>query len=730
VVHRNTRGERQAGEVTPACPVGPVLLQPPRHGGGRRRRGRAPDDRPGKDAMKNFLRSLRCSLPYRYRLFFSIICALLAAGFWSVNFLAIHPILKLLGGESLVGSVDRDIEKVQRDELGLNQARLKNAQAQLEELNRLMEVCRDDKARQEYERKERDLNGQVAQLQSRCDTASTKIYRLSELRGLYQRFLPAEAFGALTCLIGLVALTVLVKGFFEFLQESLSGSVVNLTLYDLRNRFYRHTLHLDVNQFNDAGSAELMARFTNDMELLGVGLKMLYGKMVAEPLKALGCVVIACAISWQLTFLFLVLVPAVLFLLVKVSRMMKRASRRVLERMSAIYKILQETFQGIRVVKAYTMEPYERRRFRVATREYYRKSMQVVNLDAASGPVIELLGVAAVSAAILAGAYLVLNKETHLFGLRMLAQPMDHETLLMFYGLLAAVADPVRKLSSVYTKLQSGAAASDRIYAILDRRPRVTGPAGAARLHPHRGSVEFRNVCYSYEPGKPALDGINLRVAFGETVALVGHNGCGKTTLLSLLPRFDDPTHGSVLIDGVDLRTIDLRGLRQQLGLVTQETVLFDDTVFANIAYGNRRARLEGVEAAARRAFAHDFISRLPEGYATRVGERGAKLSGGERQKIGLARAILRDPRVLVLDEFTSQIDPESESDIHEALRTFLKGRTTFLITHRLHTLEIADRIVVMDRGRIEAVGTHAELLRSSPAYQRLCEGYSQRRVA
>jgi ATP-binding cassette subfamily B protein/subfamily B ATP-binding cassette protein MsbA len=376
------------------------------------------------------------------------------------------------------------------------------------------------------------------------------------------------------------------------------------------------------------------------------------------------------------------------------------------------------------------MEPYERRRFRGATREYYRKSMQVVTLDAASGPVIELLGVAAVSAAILAGAYLVLTGHTHLFGMRMLAQPMDHETLLMFYGLLAAVADPVRKLSSVYTKLQSGAAAADRIYAILDRRPQVTSPSPALRLVPHHESVEFRNVCYSYEPGKPALDFVSLKVAFGETLALVGHNGCGKTTLLGLLPRFDDPSHGSVLIDGTDVRTADLRGLRQQLSLVTQETVLFDDTVFANIAYGNRRASQEAVEAAAKRAFAHDFITRLPDGYATKVGERGTKLSGGERQKIGLARAILRDPRILILDEFTSQIDPESEADIHEAMRTFLKGRTTFLITHRLHTLEIADRIVVMDRGRIEAVGTHAELLRSSPVYQRLCEGYLQRRVA
>ena len=232
------------------------------------------------------------------------------------------------------------------------------------------------------------------------------------------------------------------------------------------------------------------------------------------------------------------------------------------------------------------------------------------------------------------------------------------------------------------------------------------------------------------EPGRPILTNIHLRFRFGETVALVGKNGCGKTTLVGLVPRLFDPDHGSILVDGHDIRGVHLRSLRQQIGIVTQETILFDDTVYNNIAYGNRRAKKEEVEAAAQRAFAHDFIVKMAHGYRTRIGEAGAKLSGGQKQRIALARAILRDPAILILDEFTSQCDLESEGLIHRALRDLLRDRTTFMITHRLNTLEFANRIVVVDNGRIAAVGAHAELLTACPAYQRLHEAQGQRLCA
>jgi ATP-binding cassette subfamily B protein/subfamily B ATP-binding cassette protein MsbA len=378
-------------------------------------------------------------------------------------------------------------------------------------------------------------------------------------------------------------------------------------------------------------------------------------------------------------------------------------------------------------VKAFTMEPYERRRFCAATKDYYHKSMTVVNIDALASPIIELLGVIAVALALLVGAYLVLEQEAVLWGIRLSNGPLEATALLQLYTLLAAIGDPVRKLSSVYTRIQSGAAAADRIFACSDRQPRVQANSSGARLARHHQAIRFEDVCFSYEPGRPILSNIRLEIAAGETIALVGQNGCGKTTLVGLIPRFYDPDHGTVRVDGHDLRHVNLRSLRQQVGVVTQETILFDDTIFNNIAYGFRRARQQDVEAAARKAFAHEFIMKQPHGYQTRVGEAGAKLSGGQKQRLALARAILRDPSIFVLDEFTSQTDAESEALIHRALKEFIRDRTTILITHRLHTLEIANRIVVLNGGRLEAVGTHAELLRSSTAYQRLHEAHFQR---
>ncbi|HEY1379721.1 MAG TPA: ABC transporter ATP-binding protein [Gemmataceae bacterium] len=673
--------------------------------------------------MRNFSRGLRATWPYRDRLIASIVCALLAAVLWSLNLTAIYPVLSLLTNDKgWAEQLDDDIKALQKDSAELR-ARLDIEHRQLEAIERWPEGShRDDQQRQRA--------GTIAKLESRLLTASRGIYWRQVAKELVVRFLPANRFAALVAFFGILIVAVALRGVFEFLQESLVGSITNRTLCDLRTRSFCNVIHLDVGHFNDQGSHGLLANLTNDMETLGVGIRTLYGRVIGEPLKAVACVVVACLISWQLTLLFLVLVPVSAWVLAKVGRMMKRASRRLLERMSTIYQISGETFRGVRVMKAFTAEAHERRRFRAAAREYAARAVRVINLDAVTSPVIELLSVAAVSVALLAGAYLVLEKKTDLLGIKLCDTPMEIATLLQLYGLLAAIADPVRKLSSVYTKLQSGAAAADRIFAALDERPKVAANSRGPILGRHAEAIEFRDVCFSYEPGRPTLSNIRLEVRFGETVALVGKNGCGKTTLVGLLPRFYDPDYGSVLVDGVDLRKAHLRSLRRQIGLVTQDTVLFDDTVFANIAYGSRRATAEQVEAAARQAFAHDFVEKMPHGYQTRIGDAGAKLSGGQRQRLALARAMLRDPAVLILDEFTSQCDAESEALIHQALRRFVKNRTTFVISHRLHTLEIADRIVVLDRGRIEAVGTHAELLAGCDVYQRLHEAHFQRRVA
>jgi subfamily B ATP-binding cassette protein MsbA len=388
----------------------------------------------------------------------------------------------------------------------------------------------------------------------------------------------------------------------------------------------------------------------------------------------------------------------------------------------------------------------------------------MIYIDAATGPIFEVLLVLAVGLALASGTYLVVSGQTHIWGVRMTSEPLTFPILLTLYAFLVATADPVRRLSSVFTKLQAGEAAAARVFEIFDRRAKVRPNPDGPRLHEVRARkvakveaarselaavlgrppcpdqlaaklgipreqldvfIEFRHVCFAYNADNadaPTLDNVCLTVKAGEVIAVVGGNGSGKTTLLGLLPRFYDPDSGAVLIDGVNLRAAHLRSLRRLIGLVTQDTQLFDDTVFANIAYGNKGATREEVFEAARKAHAHDFIMAKAEEYETRMGDAGANFSGGEKQKIALARAILRDPRILILDEFTSAIDSASEADIHNALREFVKGRTVFLITHKLHTLEIANRIVVMDAGRIVDVGTHTELINRCPQYQRLVD--------
>jgi ATP-binding cassette subfamily B protein/subfamily B ATP-binding cassette protein MsbA len=635
-------------------------------------------------------------------------------------FSSVSPILLILDRK-------QNLQEWARSNINETQERIARLESKRTGPVKETEELRDRPPNVHSDKRMRDLTRLIAGLESDLRAAHVELYFYRVAEWYCARFLPTSPFKTLACVLAFVVLAVAIKGIFEFGQESLVGRVVNLSLYDLRNRLYRRVLQLDVNNFTEHGTHDLMARFTNDMEVLGIGTKTLFGKVIAEPLKAIVCILIACWFSWQLTLMFLVLVPAAAFVLGKIGRLMKRATRRLLERMSVIYKVLQETFQGIRVVKAFTMEPYERRRFRSTTRDYYHNATWLVNLDAAASPILDVLGMAAISLALLAGAYIVLENTPYLFGIRMTSEPLQHEGLLQLYALLASIADPVRKLSSVYTRIQSGAAAADRIFHLLDRSPRVTANSSSLQLPKHQSSIEFRDVCFSYEPARPILTNIQLRVRHGETIALVGKNGCGKTTLVGLLARFFDPDHGSILVDGHDIRSVSLRSLRRQIGVVTQETTLFDDTIFNNIGYGSRGTPAENVESAARRAFAHDFITKLPHGYETRVGEAGSKLSGGQKQRLALARAIVRDPAIFILDEFTSQTDVESEALIHRALREFIRNRTTFLITHRLHTLEIADRIVVLENGRIAAVGTHSELLRSCSEYVRLHETQIQR---
>lgn len=668
--------------------------------------------------MRNFLRCLRMAWPYRGRLALSLVCAAMAAACWSLNLLALHPALKIIGGApSLPASVQSEIDELERDTLphrtNLERFRTELASTPADEANARIR-----------------LTAQIDRAQFKVLKANVTLARLRWLQKFYSRCFPDDRFATLVWLMGVFVSAIAMKGFFEFWQESLVGSAAARTILQLRTRLFGQAIRQDPGRLGETGAHDLTSRLTNDTEVLSGGLKTVFGRVVSEPLRAMCCIVVACFISWRLAAVFLVLVPLGLYAMTRFGHSMKRASKRLMERMSDLHRILKESFHGIRVVKAFTMEPYERLRFREAARELFSKSTRIVYIDAIAGPVIEVMGVTGIAIAILAGGYLVLKQRTDLFGIRMTDYPLDHETLLTFYALLAAIADPVRKLSSVYTKLHSAAAAADRIVQESDRRPRISRNGTAPRLPLHEHSITFENVSFAYDADRPILRDINLEVFFGETIAVVGRNGCGKSTLLNLLPRFHDPDTGLIRVDGVDIRTANLRSLLRQIAVVTQETILFDDTIANNIAYGRRRASREEIEAAARQAHAHEFIETLPRGYETRAGDLARALSGGEKQRIALARAILRNPRILLLDEFSSQIDAESEAHIQGVLKEFMRGRTTFMVTHRLNTLEMADRILVLDGGRIQAIGSHAKLLATSAVYRSLHEAHFERRAA
>ncbi|MFO0865569.1 MAG: ABC transporter ATP-binding protein [Gemmataceae bacterium] len=675
--------------------------------------------------MKNFVRALRFAWPYRYRLGFSIVCAFLAAAVWGLNISAIYPFLKLLGNNSnLQEWANNSIAEQERllEPLEAEHARIQAEEAALKDLA----------AGPERDTKHRKLTERLARVESKMNSARWHQYLYQVAKRYIDAYLPTDQFKALVFVLVAVFCGVLVRSLLEYMQDTAVGSVVNRSLFDIRNLFFRRAIHYDVANFHDNGTNQIVSRLATDVDIIGNGMKVIFGRVLAEPMRAAACVTIACFISWRLTLLFLILVPLAGYTLSRVGRLMKRATKRVLEQMSSIFKILQETFHldGIKVIKGFGREAQQRKRFREATMEYYRKSMRVVRLDAFTDPMIQLLGVAAIFGALLVGAYVVINKRTEVFGITLADQPLEMESLLQLYALLLAISDPVRKLASVYTKIQAGMAASDRVFEFIDRENKVSVNAQGPMVPRHQRDIEFHNVCFRYSQGRDVLNGVNLRVRHGEIIAIVGKNGCGKTTLLSMLPRFHDPDHGTIRIDGVDITQANLRSLRKQIGVVTQEPFLFDDTVYNNIAYGRPSATREEVEEAARQAHAHELILSLTHGYDTRVGELGKNLSGGQKQRLSLARAILSNPTILILDEATSQADAESEMEIHRILREFMKGRTSFIITHRLNTLEIADRIVVIDGGVIAAEGSHEELLRISPLYQRLSEAHFLRRVA
>jgi ATP-binding cassette subfamily B protein/subfamily B ATP-binding cassette protein MsbA len=654
--------------------------------------------------MGNFGRVLHMALRYRATLAGAVFCAIAAALLWGGNIAAVYPFVKVV----LEG---RSIQTWLAEEIAHGQQTVADLTTQIE---------RSEAADKDPENKAIE-SVEVIRLKSRLKTESRALASYRGLQPYADRWLPHDPFQTVVYFLAIAIVGTIVKSLFLIGNTVLVARLAQLATLDLRKTFYRRTLRLDLSTFTDEGTSDLMSRFTHDMSNVTSALETVFGKMILEPLKMLACLAGAAFICWRLLLLSLVIAPVAGFAIRWLSKTLKRANRKAMEQMAQIFGVLDESLRGIKIVKAFTNEPQERNRFHRRSKEYFRKALKIARYDSLSHPITELMGILTVCLALMAGAYLVIKGETRLLGIPLSSRPLDLSSLLLFYGFLFGTADPVRKFSDIVSRVQCGVAASDRIFARLDREPAVRNPRRAIACPRYSRNMVFDQVSFEYQPGVRVLDDVSLSIPYGETIAIVGPNGCGKSTLANLIPRFADPTLGSITLDGIRLTDIRIRELRNQIGLVTQDPLLFDDTVFNNIRYGKPSAGREEVVEAARRAHAHGFIEKvLPQGYDTPVGQLGGRLSGGQRQRIALARAILRNPAILILDEATSQIDLESEQAIQAALEEFAKDRTTVIITHRLAILSLADRIVAMESGKIVDSGTHAEMMNRCGLYRRL----------
>jgi ATP-binding cassette, subfamily B, bacterial MsbA len=516
--------------------------------------------------------------------------------------------------------------------------------------------------------------------------------------------------------VGSVSVAILVlyaiKGIAAYLATTLVAAVGQRAVTDLRNALYEHVLNQSFTFLGRHTTGTLMSHITTDVEKIQNAVADVAGDVLKEGLTVLGLVIVLFYMDWRLALIALVGMPLAIHPLVRFGRKLRMSNETSLRRWRDISEILQETISGFRVVKAFGMESFELARFRRATSRLFHVNMKITRTTAILPPLMEFVGGLALVGALFYGTHFI--RTGHL----------TTGSFVAFLGSLFAMYTPIKRLSQLNATLQGAMAAGSRIFGVLDNHQEIQEIPGAVALPRMRQGVEYRQVSFGYADSQGSiLRRIDLRAGSGEVVAIVGTSGAGKTTLVNLLPRFYDVSEGEILIDGVDVRRATLKSLRDQIGLVTQETVLFNDTVRANIAYGLEDVDEARVESAARAAFAHDFILDLPRRYDTMIGERGSRLSSGQRQRIAIARALLKDPPILILDEATSALDAESERLVQGALANLMKGRTTLVIAHRLGTVRDADRIVVVEGGEIREVGCHEELLRNPRGlYSRLHE--------
>ncbi len=506
-----------------------------------------------------------------------------------------------------------------------------------------------------------------------------------------------------------VILALLVKNLFVFCYQYLMSDLSQAVMRDIRYQLYAKIQDLSLDYFSKKRTGELISRITHDVNVVENAVSYGLTDLFRQTFMIVLFVIIAFSIYPKAAFLMFVVFPVIGIPMSRIGRRLRKISKGTQEKMADINTLLLETISGIKLVKAFGTEQYEKDRFKAKNHDYYKLRMKSIKRLVVIPPITEMFGA-------LCGVGVILW-----MGKVVMSGGLSFGVFILFFGSIMSIISPIKKLGNVHALIQQALAANERIYDVLDAQITVKEKFNALAIGELKGSIQIKNVDFHYaEDSGIVLKNINLEVRKGEIVAIVGPTGTGKTTLVNLIPRFYDPLKGVVIIDGVDVRDVTFQSLRKQIGIVTQESILFNDTVRANIAYGYAEAGDKQVQAAAEMAFAHQFIVKMPNGYNTLIGDRGFRLSGGEKQRIAIARAILKNPPILILDEATSQLDSESERYVQEALDLLMKGRTVIAIAHRLSTIQKADKIVVLEHGRIIGQGGHEELLKSCPRYNKL----------
>ncbi|MBO5692723.1 MAG: ABC transporter ATP-binding protein [Tidjanibacter sp.] len=520
-----------------------------------------------------------------------------------------------------------------------------------------------------------------------------------------------DTMNILIFLAAFITLSALLSNIFRYLgQRTVENLRIN-TLQTIRNQVFDNVMDLNLSFFSSAKKGDMMSRITSDVQTVRFCIVNTLQVVFREPFLIIGYIVAMISISWQLSLFSIIYLPIIALIIGRVVKKLRHPALKAQQNFGELTSVLDESLSGVKVIKAYNAEGFFRRKFNAINDKYSDISRRMMYRQQMASPMSEFLGIAAAAGLLIFGGTLVLSGEGTL----------DGSGFIAYIAIFTQITRPMRSFTDAFANINQGIASGGRVLELLDTKSTITSPEdGGLELTDFKESIEFRNVKFGYEESREVLGGINFSVKKGQTVALVGPSGGGKSTTSDLIPRFYDITAGEILIDGHNIKEYNLRSLREAMGIVSQETILFNDSIENNIRLGNDKATMEEIVKAARIANAHDFITESPEGYQTNIGDRGTKLSGGQRQRLSIARAVLKNPDILILDEATSALDTESEKLVQEALDKLLAGRTSVIIAHRLSTIKNADKILVIDQGHIVEEGTHPELIAKGGIYAKL----------